>query len=989
MVGRPKRFRWTSWAGSCLIYAALSIAITWPLLLHMGTHLAGRDQDLLNVYWGNWWVRRALTMGTNPYQSHYLLYPVGFDLTTFAFSPALALLSIPLSWVLSLPVAYNLTVLITIVLCGVAMEALVRYLSGKVWAARVAALTFVMAPAIAAERFAHLNLSMLAWIPLAALFLTRIARDARLRDVVLYALTVGLAFLTRLHVGALVLLFSGVYFVVTAAIEGRAWPKRAWLLLPAAGVLSLLIVAPLGLRVSRLLAEPGGEDVLREGAETHQTDVLAYVLPPNGHPLFGRWTAPLYAERFPSNDRYWAYLGFVPLLLAVYIGLVRPARAGPWLLTALVFVVLALGPSLRVGGTLHPAIRLPYGWAEGLFSMLGFDVPNRFNLAVMPTLSVLVGLAVAELARRQEKILSWVVPVAIAAEYVVVPIPLYRLPVDSPFYAQMAADEDTYAVVDLPLTRAEGEVHRYYQTIHGKPIVGGWDHRVPSSAFAFIDSVPFLQAWSGRGTPGGPLIGDLGSLDQAGVRYVILHKDQAGNVPAGMASVFLALRSAYRDGSLYVWSTDISDPALQNVAQSFAGGLHLLKPAVTLSTDGAAVALSASTCWAYDGGIPPASEYQLTVTGPNGSALAQERAPLPDSPGPISCGEWSWPLSRPALSGDLRVEITPLAGGEALGTYVLHQPVVGWEEAGDRGGVLLGEAFPVRYEAPVELRGYRVVEGDGAIWLDLYWQALTDHEQAYRLFVQLVDPLTGTPVANSDDLLPQLAWQAGDVLQAHRVLFTDRILQGLYRLAFGLARNDDPGRRIPAIDPASGERWRGDLAVLAPSVLVLPRALEGQEIPDQGRILVYTDLVEEPASPEYEVDAQFGEGIRLTGYALTPEKARSGQPLMLTLFWSATTAPSAATNDKVFVHLVDPSGRMLAQHDGEPVDGRRPIGTWQAGDLVIDTHALVWQVEAYSGPATIYVGLYDSETGERVPVSSPGSGTVAGDAWLLGEVQVR
>jgi hypothetical protein len=56
---------------------------------------------------------------------------------------------------------------------------------------------------------------------------------------------------------------------------------------------------------------------------------------------------------------------------------------------------------------------------------------------------------------------------------------------------------------------------------------------------------------------------------------------------------------------------------------------------------------------------------------------------------------------------------------------------------------------------------------------------------------------------------------------------------------------------------------------------------------------------------------------------------------------------------------------------------------------VIDTHTLVWQVEAYAGPATIYVGLYDPVTGERVPVSSPGSGAAPDDAWSLGLIQVR
>jgi hypothetical protein len=47
--------------------------MTWPLVTHLNTHLAGRDPDLFNVYWGNWWVRHALSTGHDPY---YALSPL-------------------------------------------------------------------------------------------------------------------------------------------------------------------------------------------------------------------------------------------------------------------------------------------------------------------------------------------------------------------------------------------------------------------------------------------------------------------------------------------------------------------------------------------------------------------------------------------------------------------------------------------------------------------------------------------------------------------------------------------------------------------------------------------------------------------------------------------------------------------------------------------------------------------------------------------------
>ena len=104
-MARPERQtrgipRWAS----LLLYVLLSVLMTWPLAQNLNTHFGSTDTELFNVYWGNWWVRQALASGQNPYWTNYLIYPVGFNLTTFAFSPFLALLSIPLSWIAS-PIA--------------------------------------------------------------------------------------------------------------------------------------------------------------------------------------------------------------------------------------------------------------------------------------------------------------------------------------------------------------------------------------------------------------------------------------------------------------------------------------------------------------------------------------------------------------------------------------------------------------------------------------------------------------------------------------------------------------------------------------------------------------------------------------------------------------------------------------------------------------------------------------------------------------------
>ncbi len=180
MAGQPKRrTRGIPWWGSLLIYVLLSVLMTWPLALNLNSHFGSTDTDMYNVYWGNWWVPHALASGQSPYFTNYLIYPVGFNLTTFAFSPLLALLNIPLSWIASPIAAYNVLMWLTIVLCSLAMDQLVRDLTGDAWAALAAAVTFAFAPRLVAERASHLNMAFVVWLPWSVLLLTKLVREAK------------------------------------------------------------------------------------------------------------------------------------------------------------------------------------------------------------------------------------------------------------------------------------------------------------------------------------------------------------------------------------------------------------------------------------------------------------------------------------------------------------------------------------------------------------------------------------------------------------------------------------------------------------------------------------------------------------------------------------------------------------------------------------------------------------------------------------------
>jgi hypothetical protein len=564
-----------------------------------------------------------------------------------------------------------------------------------------------------------------------------------------------------------------------------------------------------------------------------------------------------------------------------------------------------------------------------------------------------------------------------------VPYPLLSPAPDSAFYGQIAADGEDYAIVDLPLTREDSKTHRYYQTKHHKPIVGGWHHRLSDAGFSFIDSIPLLSAWSGRDPGEIPLIGDLATLAQANVRYIVLHKEQLRSVPAGMTSVFAALRPAYQDDEIYVWRTDVTSTGMHSMAHTFDGHLGLLQPSVTLSTDATPPALSLSTCWLLSGLDQPPVEVEVVASAPHGVPIAQEQRALVVPRQGTACQNWSWPLVPDLASGDVQFHITPLIKGRALGTYRFTQAVHVFQDGKGKGRLILGHAFPVAFDAPIESLGYRMMAAEGAIWLDVYWRSLADHDQAYKLFVQVFDEATGLVVENSDDILHQLEWQDGSVLQSHRVLFLDRAAPGEYELGYGLYLPDDPNNRIPARDGETGRDWAGNLVMLGEHALVLPRALEGVPLSEQQRLAIYTD------APYRPVDARFGDIGTLVGCSLPSEEATTDDTLRLTLYWRAAGAVPTGRDLKVFVHVVGESGQIIAQHDGAPAMGQSPIAAWQEGELIVDVHEAVWQRDDFTGEATIFVGLYDGKTMDRLQVQSVGGESYEGDLVSLGAIHIR
>lgn len=114
-----------------------------------------------------------------------------------------------------------------------------------------------------------------------------------------------------------------------------------------------------------------------------------------------------------------------------------------------------------------------------------------------------------------------------------------------------------------------------------------------------------------------------------------------------------------------------------------------------------------------------------------------------------------------------------------------------------------------------------------------------------------------------------------------------------------------------------------------------------------------------PGALSGELNVRFGDFAELVGYSLPAAEVTAGQPVQLTLYWRALEARSAV-DYVVFTHLVPAEGDafMIAQHDGQPAGGARPMSGWTPGEVIEDVHPMAFVDPSYTGQARINVGLY-------------------------------
>jgi len=152
---------------------------------------------------------------------------------------------------------------------------------------------------------------------------------------------------------------------------------------------------------------------------------------------------------------------------------------------------------------------------------------------------------------------------------------------------------------------------------------------------------------------------------------------------------------------------------------------------------------------------------------------------------------------------------------------------------------------------------------------------------------------------------------------------------------------------------------------------------------------IYGTPPEQPAAggPEHEVAYQLGEHIQLKRVRLSSDTLVPGESLTVVLIWESDG--EVAGNYAVFCHLLSADGTLVAQRDGPPIYGVRPTPGWRAGEIIEDSHEIFLEGDLPAEEYTLSVGMYDTETMERLAVYDATGQRLAEDRIPLTSLSVQ
>jgi hypothetical protein len=341
------------------LFLIITLVMTYPLALRLGSSLRDMGDPLLNAWILSWDIDQIVHLNTSGFFDANIFYPQKKTLAYSEFLIPQALAVLPVKLLSGNPVlAHNFAVLLAFLTTGLGMFFLARYLTRNSLAAATAGLIFAFSPFM----FGHLyqvQVLTAGGIPLAFLFLHKFFVSDRLKDILLFGLFFSLQSLANGYYALYLMLFAGLFILVMTSVRKKYKDVRFWGRLALCALLILVCIGPFFYQYVQVQKEMG----FKRDIAAH-AGLTSFLATSSINTLYGKVTARfrrIEGELFPGAAAFFlACLGaFYALRLkkpppesdAAASRARRGARAGIWIVTlAAWFYALILYVVLTRGG---------------------------------------------------------------------------------------------------------------------------------------------------------------------------------------------------------------------------------------------------------------------------------------------------------------------------------------------------------------------------------------------------------------------------------------------------------------------------------------------------------------------------------------------------------------------------------------------------------------------------------------------------------------
>ena len=446
------------------IYAVASLAYTYPLAFE-SSKVPYNTGDPLLLAWILSWEKHALSANTGHFFDGNIFYPIGGSL----FLSDLLIGALPIFSFFTLFVnplqAYNLTIIIALILNAFFMYLLVRRIIEDAIAAFAAGLIYAFNPLTLAQ-LSHGQLMMFWYTPLAMISLESLLRRCGYWKLASFTFLFWLQFLTSVYLGFIGSIAIGWLLIFGLPREKGFITKRSTLKYLGLGIavsVPFLFVLLGYLRESELW---GVSRSLQE-ATIFSAELKNY-LATDRYQVFYSSLLSNFAARVAPHEKY-LFIGVVPWILAVSAPTFLRKRALgrnvamlrlSGLAITITSVVMSLGPYLIWNDQLTN-IPLPYLAAYyAIPALAAIRAVARFGFGATIGVAFLTATSLFALGGWVRRVKSWktlgrtiplLLTILIAMEYIRLPMPMAPVQPTPAVITQFLSDPAANPAIFLPL----------------------------------------------------------------------------------------------------------------------------------------------------------------------------------------------------------------------------------------------------------------------------------------------------------------------------------------------------------------------------------------------------------------------------------------------------------------------------------------------------------------------------------------------------------